>query len=111
MLAPLYKFIKDMTLVFFVLKKGNAVLSISSMHHSNNEYLETGKPKKISLFNNTKGGVDSLDQMIVNMAAINDYSLHQSYRDRTVLPILLFMKIVVKQLTHKFLVNQSKNAR
>lgn len=129
--TSLYGFTKDMTLLSFVPKKGKAVVLISSMHHSKNDDPETGKPEIISFYNSTKGGVDSLDQMcanyscgrrtqrwpmavflrIVDIAAVNAYVLHQSYKDRTPLTRLQFMKMLGKQLTQQYLVDRMKNAR
>lgn len=60
--SSLYGFTKDYTLLSYVTKKNKAVLLLSSMHHSIETDPFTEKPEIIAFYNNTKGGVDSMDQ-------------------------------------------------
>ena len=59
--SSLFGFTHDETIVSFVPKKNRCVLLVSSMHHSQ-LVEENGKPEIINFYNNTKGGVDALDQ-------------------------------------------------
>lgn len=58
--SSIFGFTKNETLVSFVPKKNRSVLLISSMHHT--DTIIQGKPEIINFYNETKGGVDSLDQ-------------------------------------------------
>ena len=53
-----------MTLVSYTPKKNKTVLLLSSMHHNDAVNPESGKPEIIEYYNGTKGGVDSLDQLV-----------------------------------------------
>lgn len=55
-----------LTLVSFVPKKGKVVNLISTMHHSQETDPSTGKPVIIMDYNQTKGGVDALDEKCHN---------------------------------------------
>lgn len=57
-----FGFTKDMTLVFYVPKKGKSVVLVFSMHHDANIDVETKNQEIILFYNSTKGGVDALDQ-------------------------------------------------
>ena len=59
--SSFFGFTHDKTIVSFVLKKNRCVLLVSSMHHSQ-LIEENGKPEIINFYNDTKGGVDALDQ-------------------------------------------------
>jgi hypothetical protein len=61
--SALFGFRENATLVSFVPKKNKSVILLSTMHHSG-EISENGKPEIISYYNATKGGVDSLDQLV-----------------------------------------------
>lgn len=84
----------------YVPKEHKAVIMVSSMHHGAMDDPDTGKPEIIALYNNTKGGDDSLDQKIANYSSsrrtrrwpmavfftiidtasgVNAYVLHQAY--------------------------------
>lgn len=58
--STVFGFTKDYTLISHVPKKNRAVLLISSMHHDNS--IIDGKPEIINFYNETKGGVDTIDQ-------------------------------------------------
>ena len=52
------------TLVSYTPKKNKSVILLSSMHHDDAVDPESGKPEIIEYYNSTKGGVDSLDQLV-----------------------------------------------
>lgn len=57
---------REGTLVSYIPKKGKVVLVLSTMHHSNAIDKESGdakKPEIVTFYNETKGGVDTVDQM------------------------------------------------
>lgn len=58
--SALFGFTASESLVSFVPKKNRAVLLVSTMHHSDTMVNE--KPEVINFYNETKGGVDSLDK-------------------------------------------------
>lgn len=60
-----FGFTHDNTLVSFTPKKNKCVVLVSSMHHNDN-VAESGKPEIIEFYNETKGGVDALDQKCMN---------------------------------------------
>lgn len=56
----------DLTLLFYVPRKGKNVLLLSSLHHDNKLDLATGvdqKPEIISFYNFTKAGVHVVDEL------------------------------------------------
>ena len=53
----------DATLVLFVPKKSKSVVLVSTMHHNEKIDNQTGKPDIILYYNQTKGAVDTEDQM------------------------------------------------
>ena len=55
---------EKITLVKFNPKKNKSVVLLSSLHHSGEIDPQTRKPEIISYYNSTKGGVDTLDQVI-----------------------------------------------
>ncbi len=65
--STMFGFQNDITLASHVPKVGKAVLFLSTMHHDNTVITEEGK-KPISeinkYYNRTKGGVDTMDQMV-----------------------------------------------
>ncbi|GFN91821.1 PiggyBac transposable element-derived protein 4 [Plakobranchus ocellatus] len=63
--SAVFGFQKDITLVLHVPKQGKAVILLSTMHHNKAVDLEQmGKPEINLYYNKTKGGVDSLDQLV-----------------------------------------------
>lgn len=129
--SSVYGFTNKMTLLSHVPKKGKAVLLISSMHHSKENDSSSNTPEIISFYNNTKGGVDTVDQMcanysssrrtrrwtmavfcrILDMSAVNGFILHQSYRKRKVMERADFMKGLAKQLIEPYLKLRVVNTR
>ena len=61
--SSLFGFDKDTTLVSFVPKKSKTVLLVSTMHRDDKIDDQTGKPDIILYYNQTKGAVDTVDQM------------------------------------------------
>jgi hypothetical protein len=66
-LSSLFGFEDDKTLVSFVPKKNKAVILLSTMHRDAAVDPVTSKPDIILFYNQTKGGVDTCDQMIKSM--------------------------------------------
>ena len=66
-LSSLFGFEGDKTLVSFVPKKDKAVILLSTMHRDAAVDRETSKPDIILFYNQTKGGVDTCDQMIKSL--------------------------------------------
>ena len=62
--SSIHVFADKLTLVSYVSKKNKAVLAISTQHHSAVVEGEKSKPEIICYYNDTKGGVDTLDQLI-----------------------------------------------
>ncbi|XP_027129155.1 piggyBac transposable element-derived protein 4-like [Larimichthys crocea] len=58
----------NMTMVSYVQKKGKAVVLLSTMHDDRavDESSQKKKPEVIQYYNKTKGGVDTMDQMVSN---------------------------------------------
>jgi hypothetical protein len=59
----------EKTLVSFVPKKNKAVVLLSTMHRDAAVDVETSKPDIILFYNESKGGVDTCDQMVKAMTA------------------------------------------
>ncbi|UYV82603.1 hypothetical protein LAZ67_22000093 [Cordylochernes scorpioides] len=66
--TSIFGFSGTKTLVSYVPKKRKSVIRISSMHHDNKCDETTGKPDIIMDYNLTKGGVDTIDQMVSNFS-------------------------------------------
>ncbi|UYV83718.1 hypothetical protein LAZ67_23002315, partial [Cordylochernes scorpioides] len=66
--TSIFGFSGTKTLVSYVPKKRKSVILISSMHHNNKSDETTGKPDIIMDYNLTKGGVDTIDQMVSNFS-------------------------------------------
>ncbi|UYV66363.1 hypothetical protein LAZ67_4001469, partial [Cordylochernes scorpioides] len=64
--TSIFGFSGTKTLVSYVPKKRKSVILISSMHHDDKCDETTGKPDIIMDYNLTKGGVDTIDQMVSN---------------------------------------------
>lgn len=117
--SSLYGFTEELTLLSYVPKQNKSVIMISSMHHGTEDDPESGKPEIISFYNQTKGGVDTVDQLcanysstrrsrrwpmkifytIVNVSAgVNGYILHQAYSSTPRLIRMDFMKELAKAL-------------
>ena len=61
--SSLFGFQNQLSLVSFVPQKNKSVVLLSSMHHDNKIDIETGKPDMIITYNETKGAVDTVDQL------------------------------------------------
>lgn len=57
---------KETTMVSYIPKQNKSVILISTMHKDDSIDEETGKPEIITFYNQTKGGVDTLDQLCHN---------------------------------------------
>lgn len=64
--TTVFGFTKDITISSYVPKKNKAVITVSSMHHTANIDDTTKKPEIILHYNQTKIGVDLLDQRCAN---------------------------------------------
>ena len=63
-LTSLFGFHEHMTLVSFVPKPNKAVMLLSTMHHDAKVDAASSKPDIVLFYNETKGGVDTCDQMV-----------------------------------------------
>lgn len=115
----------------FVPKKGKAVVLVSSMHHTEAEDEECSKPEIISFYNETKGGVDALDQKctiystnrrtrrwpmtifftMLNIAGVNAHVLHGCYKNNKSICRKDFYKILARQLAEPYLNIRLCNSR
>lgn len=129
--SSIYGFTNDYTIVSHVPKRGKAVVLISSMHHTVSQDEEVGKPEMISFYNQTKGGVDALDQKcttystnrrtrrwpmaifytILNIAGVNAHVLHGCYKNHTAIERKGFYKILARQLAEPYLNIRLCNSR
>jgi hypothetical protein len=66
--SSIFGFQSDKTIVSYVPKRSKAVILISTMHHHATIDDDTKKPEIIMFYNDTKSGVDSLDQKCPIMA-------------------------------------------
>uniref|UniRef100_A0A1B6MC64 PiggyBac transposable element-derived protein domain-containing protein n=1 Tax=Graphocephala atropunctata TaxID=36148 RepID=A0A1B6MC64_9HEMI len=129
--SSIYGFTEDITLMSYVPKEQKAVIMVSSMHHGATDDSETGKPEIIALYNNTKGGVDSLDQKIANYSSsrrtrrwpmaifftiidtasgVNAYVLHQAYTNSNQMSRMDFMKQLAAALVHQHMLDRLQRA-
>lgn len=129
--SSIYGFTNQYTIVSYVQNKGKAVVLISSMHHTESADVESGKPEIITFYNQTKGGVDGLDQKcttystnrrtrrwpmtifftILNVAAVNAHVLHGCYKNNKVIDRKAFYKILARQLMQPYLNMRLCNSR
>lgn len=64
--SSMFGFQKDITIVSYIPKKGRNVILASSQHHDDEIDMSTNekvKPSIITFYNQTKGGVDTLDKL------------------------------------------------
>lgn len=71
--SSLFGFQDNLTLVSFVPRENNAVLLLSSKHYDNQVDIKTGKPVIILNYNETKGAVDTIDQMCHKYTVKRDF--------------------------------------
>lgn len=127
----IYGFTKNKTLVSHVPKRGKAVVLVSSMHHISAIDTNSRKPEIIAFYNETKGGVDTLDKKcaaystsrrtrrwpmavfyaILDIAGVNSFVLHQSYVDANKIERSDFLKLLAKQLVESHLNRRLCNQR
>nr|CAH7739588.1 unnamed protein product [Callosobruchus chinensis] len=101
------------------------------MHHTKNDDTGTGKPEIIAFYNQTKGGVDALDQKcttyatnrrtrrwpmtifytILNIAAINAHILYGCYKNHQNIDRKKFTKLLARQLAEPYLNIRLYNSR
>jgi hypothetical protein len=62
----MFGFQKQVTLASFTPKKNKSVGLLSTMHNDISVDTETKKPELIHVYNSTKGGVDTVDQLCGN---------------------------------------------
>jgi hypothetical protein len=99
--SSIFCFDRQLTLVSYVPKKGHAVILLSSVHHDkavNDE--KKKKPEIILYYNDTKGGVDRMDQMV------QTYSCKRKTKRW---PMTFFFNIIDIGALAAFLVWTSKN--
>nr|XP_022910280.1 uncharacterized protein LOC111421369 [Onthophagus taurus] len=129
--TALYGFTKNVTLVSYVPKKGKAVVLVSSMHNNSSVDKTTGKPEIIAFYNETKGGVDTLDKKYANystsrrtrrwpmavfyavldIASVNSFVLYQSYPNYDNISRLQFIQTLSQQLVEDHLNRRLTNQR
>lgn len=88
------------TLVKYNGKKNKSVNLLSSQHHDKAIDASTGKPEIIHYYNSTKGGVDTLDQLI------RHYSVKRATRRW---PVALFYNIIDTAAYNAFVLYITKN--
>ncbi|CAK1598011.1 unnamed protein product [Parnassius mnemosyne] len=129
--SSLFGFTKDCTLVRFVPKKNKAVILYSTMHHDSKINPESLKPEIIEYYNDTKSGVDSVDQKcsvyscsrrtrrwpmavffrILDMSAWNSYVIHKSQAGISKMTRLNYIKGLAEQLNDMNLKSRQYNER
>nr|CAI5849827.1 unnamed protein product [Callosobruchus analis]CAI5855842.1 unnamed protein product [Callosobruchus analis]CAI5859922.1 unnamed protein product [Callosobruchus analis]CAI5869836.1 unnamed protein product [Callosobruchus analis]CAI5870482.1 unnamed protein product [Callosobruchus analis] len=128
--STMYGFTKECTILSYVTKKNKAVLLVSSMHHGESNG-PSGKPVIIEYYNNTKGGVDALDEKcavyscgrrtqrwsmavfyrILDMSTVNAYVLYGSYKNNPPLSRSDFMKNLARSLVDENMRRRANNYR
>lgn len=121
----------NMTMVSYVPKKGKAVVLLSTMHDDkavdDNSVSFKKKPEIIKYYNKTKGGVDTMDQMVrtysckrrtrrwpmvlwynvLDVATLNAYTIftahHPDYMGGVTNARRLFLKELVKELVMPYM--------
>ena len=117
----MFAFTSHMSLVSYIPRKGKCVLVVSSLHDSNKIDEDTGvqrKPKIITFYNLTKGGVDTVDHLassydvarntkrwpmvvfygLLNVAAINAFVINTSNENTDKVNRRIFLKQLGLQL-------------
>lgn len=129
--STIHGFTKDLTLVSYVPKKGRAVILVSSMHHTPLIDEETKKPEIIIFYNDTKGGVDALDEKctvystsrktcrwplaifftLINISLVNAYVVFSSCPGNQEQKRMVFIKMLARQLIEPHLNSRFLNSR
>lgn len=127
--SSLYGFTPEMTLISYVPKKSKAVILLSSMHNTKSTDPETNKPEIITEYNNTKSGVDSLDEKcvtyctgrrtrrwsmaiffrILDISNVNAFVLYSSHKNTLPMARVDFIKKLAAQLVNPHLKRRSEN--
>ena len=99
--SSIFLFTQDLTMVSYVPKKNKSVILLSSMHHTCDISTEEHKkPEIIMFYNSTKGGVDTVDQMV------RYYSCRIKTRRW---PLVLFMNCIDIAAVNAFVIWLTKN--
>ncbi|KAK9513200.1 hypothetical protein VZT92_026754 [Zoarces viviparus] len=79
-LSSEFGFSGNMTMVSYVPKKGKAVVLLSTMHDDRavDDNSVKKKPEVIQYYNQTKSGVDTMDQMVRPTHASGEHGGHQT---------------------------------
>jgi hypothetical protein len=95
-------FTRDPMLASYVPKKNQAVILLSTQHHSEHISEEDSKfkPEVILEYNRTKGAVDTLDKMV------KEYSCNRTTKRW---PLVLFMNMVDIAAINAFILSEIKN--
>lgn len=128
--SSMFGFTEDCTLVSYVAKKNKNVLLVSSLHHDDCVDEASGKPEMILTYNDTKGGVDTVDKLcasydcarntrrwpmvvfysMLNVAGINSMVLfslnNHSTKKKTVRRV--FLRQLSFDLLHEYLTSRAK---
>ncbi|XP_060803393.1 piggyBac transposable element-derived protein 4-like [Amyelois transitella] len=100
--SSIFGFTKDITLSSYVPKKNKAVVMVSSMHHTASVDESTKKPENILYYNQTKIGVDLLDQRCSN------YSTARRTRRW---PLAIFYRMLDISVSNAYVINCSNQAQ
>ncbi|RZF45385.1 hypothetical protein LSTR_LSTR002828 [Laodelphax striatellus] len=129
--SSMFGFTNDTTLVSYSPKKAKAVLLISTMHHEKSIDKDTGKPEIIMYYNQTKGGVDALDEKcakyssarrtqrwpmaiffrMLDVSGVNSFILHNLYKERAPITRFKFLKTLAEELVKPQLERRLQNVR
>lgn len=116
--SSIYGFTRNCTMVSYVPKTNKAVILISSMHHTKEIDVDTGKPSLIIDYNKTKGGVDEVDKKcsnygssrrtrrwpmaiffrLIDMSGINSYILYNDCENTKMVPRGVYLKSLARAL-------------
>lgn len=126
--SSLFGFQEDTMMVSFVPKKNKSVILMSTMHDQPEIDPSTGKPQLILDYNETKGGVDTVDKMcaaysvsrttrlwtqavfyiLLNIGGINSQVLYFATADKNLCRRRIFLKNLALQLMKEHLLIRSK---
>lgn len=129
--SSVYGYSENITLLSYVPKTNKAVLLVSSMHSLPAQDPEVNKPEIISFYNNSKAGVDTLDQKcaiystgrrtrrwpmaiffrILDICGANAFIIFSNTKDNIEETRLDFMKNLAKQLVTEELERRQGNPR
>ncbi|GBP92938.1 hypothetical protein EVAR_66483_1 [Eumeta japonica] len=107
----LFAFIKDFTIASYVSKKNKSVILVSYMHHDNSVDESTNKPEIILQYNSTKVSVDAVDQILLDMRALNAYIIQQGRERASKMTHMTFLKGLAKSLCELYMKKACYNQR